>query len=514
MRASGILLPVFSLPGKYGIGTLSKEAYDFVDWLKKAGQGYWQILPLGPTGSTGSPYQSYSTFAGDPNLISLDALCEDGFLNPSERKAYEMPANNEYINYRDLTLRKWSALRLAFARFKSTDEFEKYCEENADWLDDYALFKTIKDSTGGLPWYEWERPLKFRHKSAIEKIRKEREGDIQFYKFVEYSFSRQWKKLKEYANKNGIKIIGDLPIYVALDSADAWSSPKLFKYDKDLAPKVVAGCPPDCFTPDGQLWGNPVYDWKYHEKTDFEWWMKRFKHCFEIYDMLRIDHFRGFASYYEVENGAPNAIDGKWVKGPGIKIFDKMKKEFGDVPVIAEDLGFLTEDVFELLEETGYPGMKILEFAFDSSHDSLYLPHKYNRNCVVYTGTHDNDTVVGWLESVGWEERKFICDYVGHYNIANEYLAFEIVRLAMGSIADLCIVPIQDYLSLGRWARTNTPGTVENNWRWRVSKEAMTEDLAAKIEWLTDLFGRKMKVTDKEEDTEENKDKKTSVLAD
>lgn len=493
MRESGILLPVFSLPGEYGIGGFSKEAYDFVDWLVKCKQRYWQILPLCPTGFGASPYQSYSTFAGNIYYISLEELEKEGLLTNDELALQKMPENEEFIDYERLESSRRSILRTAFGRFKPDGDFEAFCYDNKEWLDDYARFMTLKEIFSDKPWTEWDREYKLRHKKAMARLDKEYEKEQLFYKFLEYKFAKQWSELKAYANEKGILIIGDIPIYVAMDSADTWSNPELFKFDKELKPTVVAGCPPDYFSPEGQLWGNPVYNWKKHEKTGYEWWIKRLEHCFKIYDMLRLDHFRGFASYYEIKSSEKTAMNGEWIKGPGMDFFNRIKEELGDVPVIAEDLGLLTPDVFELLDESGYPGMKVLCFAFDDTHDSLYLPHKYNKNCVVYTGTHDNDTLVGWLQKVGESERKFICDYVGMYNCSNEDLAFGIIRLAMGSVADLAVIPMQDYLGLDSNARINTPATIGCNWKWRMRPGSTSEYLVGKIGWVTELFGRAAK---------------------
>lgn len=490
MRESGILLPIFSLPGEYGIGEFSKEAYDFVDWLVKCRQKYWQILPLGPTGFGASPYQSYSTFAGNPFFISLEELFKEGLITNEELNAQKMPENEEFIDYDRLEAKRLDILKKAFERFEADEAFLSYCDENKEWLDDYARFRVLKDIYPGKAWYEWDKEYKFRHKRALARLDQQYEKQQQYYKFIEYKFMAQWKALKEYANEKGILIIGDIPIYVAMDSADTWGIPKLFKLDKELKPKFIAGCPPDYFSADGQLWGNPVYDWKYHEKSGYEWWIKRLKHCFEIYDVLRLDHFRGFASYYQVPSTETTAQNGEWIKGPRMDFFNKIKESLGDVSIIAENLGMLTEDVFELLNESGYPGMNVLQFAFDGTHDSLYLPHKYCSNSVVYTGTHDNDTLVGWLNKAGNDEKKFVCDYVGMYNSRDEDLAFGIIRLAMGSVADLAIIPMQDYLELDSRARINTPSTVGTNWRWRMRPGSTSDYLVGKISWLTDLFGR------------------------
>ena len=490
MRASGILLPISSLPGAYGIGGFSKEAYEFVDWLVKCGQKYWQILPLGPTGYGDSPYQAFSTFAGNPYFISLETLYEQGLITEEELEAQKRPENNAYIDYGELFQNRRTALKAAYGRFEKSEEFKRFCEDNAIWLNDYALYRTLKDKTGGLAWYDWDHKYKFRNSSTMKRLFREYADDIGFYCFLEYEFDRQWKALKSYANERGIRIIGDLPIYVSMDSADAWSSPKLFKYDKGLVPKCVAGCPPDYFSPTGQLWGNPVYNWRYHKKTGYAWWIERLKRSFELYDVLRLDHFRGFASYYEIPFGAETAINGEWVKGPGMNLFNTVKEHLGNVPVIAEDLGMLTEDVFELIADSGYPGMKVLEFAFGSGPDNLYLPHNHIKNSVVYTGTHDNETLMGWLGSADENCRRHVRDYLGRSGCDDGTAAEALIRTALASTADTCIIPMQDHLRLGNEARLNTPATLGDNWKWRMAAGSCTDELAENIRSITQLYGR------------------------
>lgn len=490
MRASGILLPISSLPGQYGIGGFSKEAYDFADWLAKSGQKYWQILPLGPTGYGDSPYQAFSTFAGNPYFISLDTLFEDGLITAEELEAQKRPLNSEKADYGDLFENRIPVLRAAYGRFEENVEYRRFCEENSYWLDDYALYRTLKDKTGGKAWYDWERKYKFRDSEALDAAAEEYKNETGFYRFVEYEFDRQWKALKDYVNEKGIRVIGDLPIYVSMDSSDAWSRPELFKNDGELQPVCVAGCPPDYFSPDGQLWGNPVYDWEYQKKTGYEWWIKRFKHCFEIYDVVRLDHFRGFASYYEIPFGEKTARSGEWIPGPRMDFFNAVKKELGDMPVIAEDLGMLTEDVFELIYESGYPGMKVLEFAFGSGADNLYLPHNYDKNCVVYTGTHDNETLIGWLKSTDEGCKRHVCEYLGRAGSSYEELAADLIRTAQASTADMCIIPMQDYLGLGNEARLNTPATLGGNWSWRMAEGSCTDKLAERIASMARLYRR------------------------
>ena len=488
MRASGILLPVSSLPGKYGIGGFSKEAYEFADWLKSCNQKYWQILPLGPTGYGDSPYQSFSTFAGNPYFISLDDLAEQGLLSHDETDA-QTKQSDERVDYGDLFANRMPVLRKAYGRFEKSEDFYRFCENNIEWLDDYAVYRAIKDKSDGRAWYEWNHEYKFREDNAIEDFKEKNCDDIDFYRFCEYEFDVQWRKLKEYVNSLGIKIIGDLPIYVSYDSADAWSGTKLFKYDSELNPICVAGCPPDYFSPTGQLWGNPVYDWEYHKKTGYEWWIRRIKRCLELYDVIRLDHFRGFASYYEIPFDAETAINGEWIKGPGISLFTELENRIGKVPFIAEDLGLLTDDVFELLDETGYPGMKVLEFAFGSGYDNLYLPYNYNKNCIVYTGTHDNESLMGWLKEADEGSKCHICDYIGRYDLDNKEIANELIRLAMASVADTCIIPMQDWLLLDR-ARINTPSTLGENWKWRLKEDALSRELSEHICFVTKIYER------------------------
>lgn len=488
-RSSGVLLAISSIPSKYGIGGFSKEAYKFVDFLEKGGQSLWQILPLGPTGFGDSPYQSFSTFAGNPYYIDLEEFIEKGWLTEAECIDNEYD-NSEYVNYERIFKTRFALLKKAFSKSNIAEngDFVSFFEENKYWLDSYALYMSIKDSKKGQSWNEWEEDIKLRKKSALEKYRKELKNDYDFYCFQQYFFCKQWFALKEYANAKGIKIVGDIPIYVAMDSADTWSNPKLFKLDKNCNPTVVAGCPPDAFTALGQLWGNPIYDWDYHKKTDYEWWMLRIAHCYKLYDVVRIDHFRGFDEYYTIEFGRENAKEGKWLPGPGYDLFRAMKEKIGNKPVIAEDLGFLTDSVVKLVKKTKYPGMKILQFAFDSREESDYLPYNYERNCVVYTGTHDNDTVMGWYSSLTDADKDFAKRYMdldGSNDVCDK-----IIRLALGSVADTAIIPMQDYLELGGEARMNVPSTLGTNWKWRMKECAMTEELAEKMYKYTRMYGR------------------------
>jgi len=490
MRRSGILLPISSLPSRYGIGTFSKEAYEFIDFLKKAGQSFWQILPLGPTGYGDSPYQSFSTFAGNPYYIDLDNLVEEGLLTKKECKKYDFGKDEDKVDYEKIYLSRFKLLKTAFlnSKIETDEEFNEFISENKFWLDDYALYMSVKNYFNGKSFAQWDEDIKMREPKAMKKYRQEFSQEILFYQFQQFLFSKQWMKLKEYANQHGIEIIGDIPIYVAFDSADTWANPELFQFDETCTPIAVAGCPPDAFSATGQLWGNPLYEWEYHKKTDYEWWKKRITYCYKLYDVVRIDHFRGFDEYYAIPFGDPTAEFGKWEKGPGIAIFNELKTVIGKKQVIAEDLGFLTKSVIRLVKKTGYPGMKILQFAFDSREESDYLPHNYGKNSVVYTGTHDNQTTVGWYETLDKKDKGFAKRYLDIKSGKNVVWTF--IRAALSSVADTAVIPMQDYLELDDHARMNTPSTLGHNWRFRMKKEALTEELALKILNLTKLYGR------------------------
>lgn len=492
MRESGILLPISSLPSRYGIGCFSKEAFEFVDFLKKAGQKKWQILPLGPTGYGDSPYQSFSTFAGNPYYIDLEALIGWGLLSYEECDEFDFGDKPNDINYEKMYFARFAALKLAFDRFQANgnSEYEKFVWDNGYWLEDYSLFMALKTKFGGVAWEEWEQPYRIREDWAIQNAKEELKEEMNFYKFQQYMFWKQWNNLHGYANQNGIEIIGDIPIYVAFDSADTWANPLLFQFTSDNKPVAIAGCPPDSFAPEGQLWGNPLYSWEFHKQTNYEWWIRRLAYCFKLYDVVRLDHFRGFDEYYSIPAEDNTAEHGHWEKGPGYDFFRVIKEYLGDVKIIAEDLGYLTESVIELVQKTGYPGMKVLQFAFDSREESNYLPIYYERNCVVYTGTHDNDTTAGWYQVLDKDDRKMALDYIGGYQIPEKEMHTEIVRLAMASVGDLCVIPIQDYLGLGSEARINQPSTVGKNWRWRLEKEQLTEKLKDEILKMTTIYGR------------------------
>lgn len=495
MRQNGILLPVSSLPSPYGIGCFSKEAYDFIDRLKEAGQTLWQILPLGPTGYGDSPYQSFSTFAGNPYFIDLETLTEEGLLTKEICDEADFGRVTDRIDYGKLYQTRFRVLRIACdnaikCKLMETEEYQRFLRQESDWLDDYALYMAIKDHFSGKSWEHWDADIRLRSPEAMEKYRVLLKGDLVFYEFLQYEFHRQWMKLKAYANEKGIRIIGDIPIYVAFDSADTWGNPSLFQLGRDHMPTAVAGCPPDGFSATGQLWGNPLYDWDFHESDGYAWWIRRIRHCFRIYDIMRIDHFRGFDEYYSVPYGEESAASGSWKKGPGMKLFHALQRELGELPIIAEDLGFLTDGVRTLLKESGYPGMKVLQFAFDSREESDYLPHNYGRNCVVYTGTHDNDTLLGWYNAIIPEDKETALTYLNNRATDERQIHWDYVCLAMRSVADTCIIPMQDILGLGTEARINTPSTLGGNWVWRMEKGAFTEELTHKLRKLTKLYGR------------------------
>lgn len=490
MRKSGILQPVSAIPSNYGIGAFSKEAYEFVDFLEKAGQSLWQILPLGPTGYGDSPYQSFSTFAGNPYYIDLEQLIQKGWLTQNECDACDFGGQEAYVDYEKIYLSRYRLLRKAFQRsniVKDAD-FIRFCDKNADWLDDYALYTAVKSAFDGAAWNTWDEEIRLRKPAAMKKYREQYAEEICFTKFQQYLFLTQWLALKKYANDKGIGIIGDIPIYVAFDSSDTWSSPELFQLDENGMPTAVAGCPPDAFSATGQLWGNPLYRWDYHKETGYAWWMKRIAACYELYDVLRIDHFRGFDAYYSIPFGDATAENGHWEKGPGYDLFRTMKATIGDQKVIAEDLGYLTPSVIKMVKKTGYPGMKILLFAFDSREPSDYLPHNYDHNCVVYTGTHDNDTIEGWMKSASRKDVAFARRYLGVNR--NSELRWAMIRAALASTADTAVIPIQDYLGLDNAARMNVPSTLGTNWKWRVKKGQLTDTLAQTIAEMVKLYCR------------------------
>ncbi len=491
MRASGILLPIFSLPSPYGIGTLGQAAYDYVDFLHRGNQRYWQVLPVGPTSYGDSPYQSFSTYAGNPYFIDLDLLKADGLLTQDEIGLHTKDAPGEAIDYAFLFENRFTLLKMAYGRFHKPQDFENFCQREKSWLFDYALFMAIKAENGHVSWQEWPKALKLRKSKALKETEKRLHNEIGFYMFMQYLFFAQWARLKKYANKKGVKIIGDIPIYVALDSADTWMNPELFQLDKNLVPTHVAGCPPDYFAKTGQLWGNPLYHWEKHRETGFAWWIQRVKACFGLFDILRIDHFRGFASYYSVPFGHPTAQFGTWMEGPRRALFDALKGALGKKEIIAEDLGFLTDDVFVLLKQTGYAGMKVMQFAFEPYGQSIYIPHAYPRKCVVYTSTHDSPTVMGWVAETGKKDLAFAKKYLALSK--REGYSWGFIRGAWGSVADTAIASLQDFLELGKEARINIPSTLGGNWVWRLKGDECTQALADKINEITLRYGRNLK---------------------
>jgi len=493
MRQQGILMPIASIPSKYGIGTFGKESYRFVDFLKKSGNKLWQILPLGPTGYGDSPYQSFSTFAGNPYYIDLELLVEEGYLTTAECDSFDFGKDEHYVDYENMYLHRFTILRKAWEcavskGIEGAPPYREFVESNSYWLEDYALYMAVKNHFGGVCFLEWEEDIRLRREVALQKYREELAEEVAFFRFQQYLFAKQWKALKKYANSQGVEIIGDIPIYVAFDSADTWAHPKLFQLDEAGMPIGVAGCPPDAFSETGQLWGNPLYDWEYHRQTGYEWWMQRIAYCYELYDVVRIDHFRGFDEYWFVPYGDDTARNGCWKKGPGYELFATMKEKLGEKKVIAEDLGFLTDSVKELVKKTGYPGMKVLHFAFEAWKNNEYLPHNYDKNCVVYTGTHDNDTTVGFIKTMPGKDKEFDQRYFGRRNSRD--LNRLIVRAALASAADTAIIPMQDYLNLGREARINIPSTLGNNWKWRMDKDALNDKLAEEIAEMAKLYGR------------------------
>ena len=494
-RTAGILLPITSLPSRYGIGCFSKSAYDFIDWLKEAGQTYWQILPLGPTSYGDSPYQSFSTFAGNPYFISLETLIAEGVLTREECQSADFGDTPDDIQYEKMYRARYPLLYKAYERSHICDDpdYQQFTGENNWWLSDYALFMAVKDQFDGSSWDKWPEDIRLRKQSAMEDFRIRLHREIEFHQYMQFKFFEQWNALKAYANKNGIRFIGDIPIYVAMDSADTWAHPELFQLDSDNVPLAVAGCPPDGFSADGQLWGNPLYRWDYHRDTGYEWWITRLSFCFRMYDVLRIDHFRGFDEYYSIPYGDKSAVNGHWEKGPGIGLFRRMEERLGIQEVIAEDLGYVTDSVRQLVKASGFPGMKVLEFAFDSRDTGSandYLPHNYDANSVAYTGTHDNETITGWFCSITEEEQQLARDYLCDHHTPENLLYRSFISLVMLSSAKICIIPMQDYLGLGNECRTNKPSTVGNNWRWRLTRSDLTEELKEEIRTMTKRYGR------------------------
>ncbi len=495
MRECGVLLPISSLPSPYGIGAFSKEAYEFIDNLKDAGQNYWQILPLAPTGFGDSPYQAFSAFAGNPYFIDLVQLIDDGLLTRQECDEMYFGNDARYVDYAAIYYSRFPILKKAYLRWKERTEIhgqdvdQKLTEGLYEETLDYCFYAALKKSFGEKSWSEWDEDIKLRRPEALARYKEELKEEIRFYEFQQMMFTRQWSALKEYAHSRGIRIIGDIPIYVAFDSADSWSHPELFQFDERCRPTGVAGVPPDAFSATGQLWGNPLYRWDYHKETDFAWWLRRIQYCFDMYDVVRVDHFRGFEQYYAIPADETTAMNGVWEDGPGYALFDAIRKKFGKLDIIAEDLGLLTPGVIELLEKTGFPGMKVLQFAFDGNPKNEYLPLGYKKNCVVYTGTHDNDTLRGWYETMPQYAREFAARYMNS-STPWEEAHWDFIKLALSSVANLAVIPLQDYLGLGWEARINTPSTLGGNWEWRMLKGEFTPQIIARCRELNGLYAR------------------------
>ena len=490
-RSSGILMPISSLPSPHGIGTLGVEARKFVDFLAAAGQSWWQILPVSPTSYGDSPYQSFSAYAGNPYFIDLDLLCEDGLLTPEEVNAVNWGADPARVDYSAIYNGRFPLLHLAMERGweRDVDKVKSFSVQSDTWLPDYALFMALKRHFGMKSWTEWpDEDIRLRRPEAVQHYQKELADDIRLFTYIQYLFFRQWEALRAYAHEKGIGIIGDLPIYVAMDSADVWADPRAFQLDERNVPAEVAGVPPDYFTADGQLWGNPLYDWDAMKADGYSWWVRRIAGASRLYDILRIDHFRGLESYWAVPYGETTAKIGHWVKGPGMDLIGVLTEKFPNIQFIAEDLGYLTPEVRQLLADSGLPGMKILQFAFDSREAANYLPHTYPRNCVCYAGTHDNSTLMGWKNDAAPADIAAAREYLG----LNEEEGFHwgILRGGQSSVADLFVAQMQDYLGLGSEARMNTPGILGGNWQWRMLPGQITEDLTKRIARMTSLYGR------------------------
>ena len=507
-RSAGILLHPTSLPGKFGIGDLGNEAFKFIDFLVQAGQKLWQVFPLGPTGYGDSPYQCFSAFAGNPLIISPEKLKEDGFLSDEELNT-PFESDPKKIDYGKVIDFKKSLLKKAYKNFSSNSnglekEFEKFCREHTEWLDDFSLFMACKDHHNGNVWSSWEKGLVQREESALNQWKKKLSDEIRYQKFVQFIFFRQWKAVREYANGQGIKVIGDMPIFIAYDSSDLWSNKELFTVDDEGKLTFVAGVPPDYFSSTGQLWGNPLYKWDVMEKDDFLWWRKRFSSLFELVDIVRIDHFRGFEAYWKVPGDAKTAESGKWIKAPGEKLFNTLKKHLGDLPILAEDLGVITPSVEALRDQFGFPGMKVLQFAFGTGMERKFLPHNFVPACVVYTGTHDNDTTRAYFEKEMKKEGDIYKHAQMYLNYFDDNILSELIRAAYASVSAIVIIPMQDILNLGGEARMNFPSTTGGNWTWRFTRDQISEDLAKHYLGLTELYERPPKPEEVEDVEVEN----------
>jgi 4-alpha-glucanotransferase len=501
MRKSGILMHISSLPSRFGIGRMGKAAYDFVDFLRESETACWQILPLSPTSYGDSPYQSFSVNAGNPYFIDFLTLEEQGLLTHEDYASLLWQRSGDSVDYELLYRNNITVLRRAFMKFREKPQrgYANFKKAQKSWLPDYALFMALKDKHGGAPWYEWEQELVQRKKSALDAAKQELAEEIEMHIFIQFIFMQQWQALKAYANQNHVEIIGDMPIYVAYDSADVWVQPELFALDKDKKPIEVAGCPPDAFSPTGQLWGNPLYDWGYHKKTEYQWWKARLAFAATLYDIIRIDHFRGFESYYAIPYGNPTAERGKWRKGPNKALFLAAKKELGELHIIAEDLGFITDGVRKMRRALHYPGMKVLQFAFDSGADNEHLPHNFQSpECVAYTGTHDNETLCGWLENADKKTVKFAKKYLRVNK--KSHIPDAMVAACWQSIAELAVAQMQDFLHEDRSCRMNTPSVLGGNWQYRTETGDFTPELAASIRKLNRLYGRAVCVRETEEE--------------
>lgn len=490
MRGGGILMHISSLPGPYGIGTMGRWARKFADFLEKSGQKYWQILPICPTSYGDSPYQSFSSFAGNPYFIDLEILCKERLLKKAECEAFPWGKDEHSVDYGTMYSSRYQLLRLAFARFKEhiPNDFAQFCADEAEWLEDYALFMALKNAHEGAAWSEWEEDLRLRRTEALEAAKAEYAEDIFFYKMLQYLFYKQWWNLKEYVNGKGIEIIGDVPIYVAGDSADVWANPSQFYLDENLNPIDVAGCPPDAFSADGQLWGNPLFRWDVMKQDDYEWWTRRIRAVSKLYDVVRIDHFRGFDSYYAIPAQDKTAHNGEWRQGPGMDLFRTLERRLGKLNIIVEDLGFLTPSVLQLVKDSGFPGMKVIQFAFDTRESGNYLPHTYSSHCVVYTGTHDNDTIMGWMKNAPKDCIRYAKEYLKLSK--EEGYNWGMMRGAWSSVADMALVTMQDILGIGTEGRMNTPSTLGGNWMWRMSADGLENKLSKRIYKYMELYGR------------------------
>ena len=500
VRSSGILLHPTSLPGKFGIGDIGPAAYHWVDFLASAGCSLWQVLPLGPTGYGDSPYQCFSAFAGNPFLVSPEALLEEGLLRPAD-VVTQMSFPQDQVDFGEVIPYKLGILDRSYQVFQQhppagiREDFEAFRTEAAHWLDDFAVFMAIKETYGGGPWVDWPMPLRKRDPKALAEFQKKNQVSIERNIYRQFLFFRQWNRLLAYAHKQNIQIIGDIPIFVAHDSADVWAHPELFFMRDDGNPSVVAGVPPDYFSETGQLWGNPLYRWDVHARDGYSWWLSRLRAVLSLVDIVRLDHFRGFVGYWEVPAGEETAINGRWVPGPGKDFFYKVKESLGELPIIAEDLGVITEEVVDLRETFGLPGMKILVFAFDDDASNPFLPHNFTSDNVVYTGTHDNDTVLGWYHRVAEKERDFARRYLAR---DGRDIPWDLIRTAWGSVAVFALAPLQDFLSLDNQARMNYPSTLGGNWTWRMSPTALSEELRPRIHEMNILYGRDATVPEKE----------------